>query len=924
MLDALSGKIGHASLTWSLSTSLTWWLLPPLVVTMALTLWWLHRRDLRQLTTTTRHTLSGLRLLTATVLLLLAWQPALVQTRTQYERPWLLLAEDRSASMQALDLRPDASARLDAAQGLGLFPSNARPAAARRARSVVDTIVAQRDQLSAAVSAGASARWRAWCQTQAAALEALTPDLAGTADLGPRLTALERTLTTLAHGFAENSKPAVADAAAAWRSALAEAPTLLDALSAAQSAADAALLAGADATAPVAQAVAQVAALTRAQRSSAALRRLSTRLSPQADVAAVGFARDVVAVDGSPTGAPEAKSAAATSAVPLTDGTDFSAVLTYATRDWSADRPLAAVVVLSDGRQSGGKKGAPAARALAHRGAWLATVAIGDAQPPCDAVVAALDAPTEAQLGEALRLDARVRVTGLPGHTWQATLSADGKAVAQRSLVDNDAWQALHFEHTPSTPGLHRYRVDLAATDVATGTVTPEASLANNHADAVVVVSAAPMRALIVDATPRWETRYLATVIARQSGAGGARVDSRFVLGQTGGAGLGAELDDYDLLVLGDLTPDELDAEAQTRCEHFVARRGGCVVVISGPRGMPARYGLGGLAELLPVRGAAVAPERPAMVGVTLTAAGATHPITTLLDDPALNRRLWPLLPPVSCVAPGLTAKPEALVLLSADDRARSPLLVVSEHGAGRVLWLGTDETWRWRAGLGDRLQQTFWQQALRYGLGSRLRGRDARLQLAVERAVLSPGELLEVRARVRIAGAHPRLTLCALDDRDTAGPERELTLNADSSRKTLEKSDKNTGADLWQATIANLGEGRWRLTLSVTSSGTSGDAELQMLSETRDVVVRGRTGSELAELAADPAQLTRLAQAGDGQAYALGELDQLADELAQRLQPMPVTRARTWRLWAGWPAVVIATLLLSSEWLLRRRFGRS
>src|SRR5208337_5630334 len=93
-------------------------------------------------------------------------------------------------------------------------------------------------------------------------------------------------------------------------------------------------------------------------------------------------------------------------------------------------------------------------------------------------------------------------------------------------------------------------------------------------------------------------------------------------------------------------------------------------------------------------------------------------------------------------------AKPGAAVLLAAQNPAKTPIVVAHRYGAGRVFWMGTDESWRWRDRLGERVHQTFWLQVMRWGLAGRLRGQDPRLQVGLDRYLLAPLETAELKAR--------------------------------------------------------------------------------------------------------------------------------------------------------------------------------
>jgi hypothetical protein len=440
-----------------------------------------------------------------------------------------------------------------------------------------------------------------------------------------------------------------------------------------------------------------------------------------------------------------------------------------------------------------------------------------------------------------------------------------------------------------------------------------EASLANNQSDTSVTVNDDPLRVLIVDHSARWESRFLVDLFERDKRV---QVVRRYqsIRQPRGEKELlpptQQELDGYDIVVLGDLAPGQISAEDQQRLERFVSRRGGFVATIAGPRGMPASYALGGIANLLPVR--IVASGGPTTATVQLTASGADHPITSVLDDAALNQKLWPALPPLQWLARGVIAKPGAEVLLASQDERATPVVATMRYGAGRVLWVGTTDTWRWRDRLGDRIHRAFWLQAVRWGLGMRLRGKDDRLQVALDRALIAPRERAELRVRARHKdGAAATGTVHAEVVRiDADGKE------VDGTAQRIELAPVADADALWHTGLEGLGEGRWRVTVK------SEDAALAELAESRDLVVRDRQSLEGIELGADPVNLSRLAAAGGFRADSLDQAVPLIKDLAERLTPKANPRRTTHSLWDNYLALIVVLTLLAVEWVWRKRVG--
>jgi hypothetical protein len=419
--------------------------------------------------------------------------------------------------------------------------------------------------------------------------------------------------------------------------------------------------------------------------------------------------------------------------------------------------------------------------------------------------------------------------------------------------------------------------------------VRRSATAANNAASRAVATAATP-RILVLDDAPRWEVRH--AMAALEAGLG-AQVQRRFrsVLGP--GVPLlpvGEALPEVDVVVVGDLPPAELGAEEQARLAAFAANRGGGLIVVSGPRAMPAAYGLGQLADLLPVRPgeAGGLPEPDA-----LAAAGPA--VAQVLSDPL---PAWDALAPLPWWVRSAVPRPGTDVVLQMQDRSASPLLVFGRHGAGRVAWLGSDQLWRWRS---EAVHARLWLRLVRWALGSRLSGEDRRLQVGLDRTVAAPGQQVALRLR-----ADPSLPppVVFLERLDAAAGRRDLALTPLDGTPATWLARLNDQA-------APLEPGRWRL---VMACGVA--------REQRELVVRAEPGREALEPALDRAALDRLAVSAGGLAVGMDGVEQTVASLRATWQPREIEVRRRLTPWDGpWWLLALAALLLA-EWTWRRRAG--
>lgn len=292
----------------------------------------------------------------------------------------------------------------------------------------------------------------------------------------------------------------------------------------------------------------------------------------------------------------------------------------------------------------------------------------------------------------------------------------------------------------------------------------PETFTDDNEMKRPVSVVDRKVKILYVEDAPRWEYKFLQPALLRDR-----RVEARFLLASGDRRALEsgppylpafpaerAGLFAFDVLLLGDVPPAFIGPERIGWIRDFV-REGGSLVAIAGRRHLPTAYHSTPLAEVLPVEFSPVRPvasdqERPQPYIPELTRAGQRSEMLALADTPEENLRVWQHLPPFYWAAPATRLRAGATALL-VHPRLKTldqpvPLLAAHYYGKGQVLFLGTDETWRWRREGEGRLTGRFWGQVI-YQMGlPHLLGAPKRVQLSLERPENTLGRPCHVYAR--------------------------------------------------------------------------------------------------------------------------------------------------------------------------------
>ena len=439
---------------------------------------------------------------------------------------------------------------------------------------------------------------------------------------------------------------------------------------------------------------------------------------------------------------------------------------------------LAAVVLVSDGRSNTGDDPRQVARMARDRHVPLFTVAPGVPQPLRDVELSRLEAPEIVLARDFVTLQFRVRAVGLDQQPITIDLverDRDGERVVGSQTVTLDA-------RTPELPVAMRYKPQKPGEVELVLQTNPlplpgELTGENNRLVHPLKVVDQKLKVLFVDGYPRWDYRYLKTSLVRDDTVEVQvfLVSSDPDFPQEGTKGLPPllafpgerkALFAYDVILLGDVRPDDLASPAASRDEalknlaDFVNELGGGLCFQAGTRANPLLYRDTPLAPLLPVELEDEAREiLPSAEGFrpVLTPEGREHPILRLEPDPAANARLiedpQAGLPGFFWFAPVKRAKPGATVLATHptfehERYGKVPLVALQPCGRGRTLFVGLDETFRWRYVVGDLYFYRFWRQAISWLRQGRLLG-SKRFHLELDRPRYTIGDRVRIAARV-------------------------------------------------------------------------------------------------------------------------------------------------------------------------------
>jgi len=581
-----------------------------------------------------------------------------------------------------------------------------------------------------------------------------------------------------------------------------------------------------------------------------------------------------------------------------------------------------AVILLSDGQHNAGESPVELARLLGARNVPVFPVGVGMQQRPPDLAVLAVKGP------ETVAADGRVRGTVElkddmpPGRPFTLRVAHGGRVLwTQELTTDGKHLRSVEFDFPVKelvADELRRQEKDLRFASMplhftADATVLAgEKDSANNSGALWVNATTLRPKVLLLDGRPRWEFRYLRNLLERDdrwevnamlAGAGGEQ--KLWPRGKLAGQFPADRetLFTYNLIVFGDLPANQLRANELEWIRDFVGQRGGAVIFVDGRQERMALLASSALGSLFPVSFEG-RPLDGVPMNFQLKATGSSLTPLTLTSDPQENARLWWFLPSPHWLAP-VRALPGAETWLEAvAGETRSAAAVFRRYGAGKVLYLAFDESWRWRYKVGDLYHQKFWNQTARFLMESPFAVQDKYVALDSGALNYEPGATAEIRTRI-------------LDLQGRAMPraKAEAWLLRDGRKvATLPLTADENETGVYRARTAPLADGDYEVRVRV-----QGLPETEMKARTGFAVRRAATG-ELAELNCNEPLLRELAVNSGGRYFREEELGTLIERLKPLSQGRVVeTETVLWQSWWWFGAVM---LLLALEWALRKRVG--
>jgi hypothetical protein len=636
-----------------------------------------------------------------------------------------------------------------------------------------------------------------------------------------------------------------------------------------------------------------------------------------------------------------------------------------------AARPVSGIVVLSDGRFA-----SPTSRTVLQKLAAeqipIFVVPLGSTDNIQDLAVDRVEAPSRAFVDDIVPVNVRITRSGPnqsidppPGQPstqtqpWKGRVqlveSSTGVILDEIDLATlNDASDAATRSTANSSTDSNELQLSLAARPSVQGRQSwtvrldpqgPDLTQDNNQRPISVDLTDRSLRVVYFDGYPRWEYRYMRGLLVRESSIKSSTLllsASRKYL-QEGSEILTSiptsesDWSTIDVVIIGDVRPELFSPEQLENLKRHVAKSGAGLLWIAGAAATPLAWGDSPLADLLPfnlrknTQDSGVVSVSTLPVVVEPTPAADRLGLLRLGEDNASrwpdslsdprsgwSRLWWTQRIDASLIKP--TAETLATLSSQPGSEDTSPALLTMRYGAGRIVYVATDETWRWRFGRGEALYERFWLPIIRLLARESLAssGQPAILEVAPDRPLVDAPVRVSLRLiDESLAGRLPQqLTVRVRPEgaTSTANLAQDPTLDTGTTLTLLPEQSRDGRPSGYATTWTPPDAGRYTLTAT--------DAAL--------AVVGQRAGSPSVQVEvvsldderrapqSDHAALAALATQTNGAVITPDQLSTLAEKLPNRqlrVLGTPVIDPLWDRPWV----YILFMTLLTLEWLGRK-----
>ena len=599
---------------------------------------------------------------------------------------------------------------------------------------------------------------------------------------------------------------------------------------------------------------------------------------------------------------------------------------------------LSAVILVSDGGNNKGEEPAVVAQDAPVR---IFPIGIGVPEAR-DVSIAYVFMENKIFVKDLAPIYVRIKQHGFANEIADIIVTANGDEVARQAVTLRDTPEQNEIIRIiPKVKGKFQYKVEVRLQQLASEDSEP----GNNFKSRDVEVIDQKLKVLIVEADPRWEFRYLKNSLLREK----ERIDCKILLRVPDMAELAKapgspylkefptreELFKYHVIIFGNMPNDGFFTEHDVdNLRRFVIEEGGGIWFIAGKNNMPDSYKDSKLELLLPIefeRNADVTSEDEQQSPLTepfrlvLTPEGRTHSVTrldvgSLQGSEDQNASLWDLMPEMYWHHHATRAKLGAstLLMLGGEKGNREsrtgpvPLMITSQVGRGRVLYQAFADLWRMRypSELGPDALERMHGHIVQYLGLAKLLGRTARVEINTDKEEYAVGDRVKITARVLTKkdldySTADRVT-AVLTDTETEANQVQVDLTPEPGQRGVYRGEAIAASD-----------GKFRVTLKDEDDEAGAHADFNVTVPQIEMETPNMN-KELLENIAKSSVKAGVDGETKANMYYANQMGQLLKDLNQAQRVVEEKKENT--LWDAPILLILFTLFMGAEWLLRKR----
>ena len=600
-----------------------------------------------------------------------------------------------------------------------------------------------------------------------------------------------------------------------------------------------------------------------------------------------------------------------------------------------------AALLISDGGHNRENSPFETAKLLSVRNLPVYTVGLGSDQKPPDLALLQTVVPDSVYHEDRIRGILSIKDNLTPGSEFKINIKdSTGKNVWEKTMIGMESGVSQLAFDFPANEIVERQLDDFPESEkeavrtvplsfqVLVDPIENEIETENNQLSFSIDASMRKNQLLIVDSRPRWETRYLNNLFDRDErwqvscvwGKSTSK-DQNLPRGDEDGEFPTSKIEllKFDLIVFGEIPPEEFSSEEQNWIVEFVTQRAGGILFLDGPRQKlrifedKERHPV---AKLFPVAWKKSGPVR--VSPSSYIRPEEENRLSALTLDPVedRNEEVWKHLPLPAWASP-VESLPGSEIFLSVSidgtdsnqsSKIQVPVLAGKLAGAGKCFYMGFDETWRWRYEVADLYHQRFWNQLLNMIMERPFALNQEQLSMDAGGGSHDPDKAIPLRIRLRNSeGKVPEPPYPNVDALIWKGDEVVATI-------PLKGEDSSNG--LFTGEVFGLGPDSYEMSVrapSILDEMESSDQKLKF-------EVRPGANKEKNFLTCDENLLSEMSELSGGSFYR----EENFHELKDALRPISsgriiITEIILWQSF-GWLVFVVS--ILGLEMFLRKRAG--